>query len=76
MNAVGNIIMCEMPISPKSDELVDVQPMSPPTSLFDFFGFDWKYDLGYGVYLDADQCLKLIDWWNNKGGKEEYMKSL
>ena len=56
-----------------SDELVDVQAMNPPTALFDLYGFTWLYDLGYGVHLDKDQCLKLIDWWDNKGGKEEYI---
>lgn len=58
-----------------SDELVDVQAMNPPTSLFDFYEIEWLYDLGYGILLSKDQCLELIDWWNNKGGKEEYERN-
>ena len=54
-------------------DLVEVQPMAMPTTLFDFYGFTWLYDLGYGVLLDKDSCLKLIEWWEN-GGKEEYDK--
>lgn len=54
-------------------DLVKVQPMAMPTALFDFYGFEWLYDLGYGVLLNKDECLKLIKWWEN-GGKEEYGK--
>ena len=55
-----------------ANEIIPVQAMKPPTALFDFYEIDWFYDLGYGIYLSGEECLKLIDWWYNKGGKEEY----
>ena len=54
-----------------SDYIVPVQAMSPPCGLNFFVE---GYDLGYGICLNAEQCLKLIDWWENQGGKEEYEK--
>ena len=56
-----------------SYDLVKVQPMAMPTTLFDFYGFEWRYDLGYGVLLNKDECLKFVKWWED-GGKEEYDK--
>lgn len=67
MRMVANIDMAH------AYDLVKVQSMAMPRTLFDFYGFEWFYDLGYGVLLNKDECLKLIKWWEN-GGKEEYGK--
>lgn len=56
----------------QSDYIVPVQAMEPPCTLEKFYGFVWTIDLGYGVRLTKEQCLRLIDWWENKGGKQEY----
>ena len=51
----------------KADELIPVIPMSAPRGL-DFFINEYVYDLGNGVELTTNECLKLIDWWEMEKG--------
>lgn len=53
-----------------SNEIVSVQAMDFPSGL-NYYVSEYVYDLGYGVVLNAEQCRKLIDWWENEG-KDDY----
>ena len=55
-----------------ADEILKPCPCSLENMGMMFFIDEVVYDLGYGVVLNANDCLKLIEWWNN-GGKEEYL---